>query len=95
MDKQTYDSYNFKKVRFDQINTIERYGNLAVSYTTEKVLKEMISEIEEKMNKKVSYREQQIDTSFNSFGQSEKKQNADKKKAGRPSNVKHWILEYK
>ena len=91
MDRQTYDNYNFKKVRFDQINTIERYGNLAVSYTTEKDLKEMIFEIEEKMNKKVSYREQQADTSFNSFGQP----SVDKKKAGRPSNVKHWILEYR
>ena len=91
MDRQTYDNYNFKKVRFDQINTIERYGNLAVSYITENVLKEMISEIEEKMNKKVSYREQQADTSFDSFRQS----NAEKKKAGRSSNVKHWILEYK
>lgn len=87
MNKKTFDDYNFKKIKFWQINVLERYGNLSVSFTTEKDLQDMLKEIEEKMNKKFSYKEQQEDSQTSSFTQKPKKQ------SGRPSNKKHWIVE--
>lgn len=96
MNRKEYDDLNFKTIGFQQMVTLERWDNLALSFKTERQMKEIVKEVEEKMHKKCSYREQQIDTEYSGFNQmsSKAKKAQETKKAGRPKEQKHWILEY-
>ena len=87
MNLKDYQSYDFKIMQFWQINIITQYGNLSASFKTETEIQEMIKEIENKLNKKCKYRLQENNDDTNSFTNK-------KKKGGRPSNKKHWIIEF-